>query len=42
MHFNWAANAMNFALIGSAWTIAASFRQTRRPAASALKKPIAA
>jgi hypothetical protein len=42
MHFNWAANTMNFALIGSAWTIAASFRQTRRPAASALKKPIAA
>ena len=25
-HFNWAANAMNFALIGSAWVIAASIR----------------
>jgi uncharacterized membrane protein YphA (DoxX/SURF4 family) len=25
MHFNWAANAMNFALIGAAWLIAASF-----------------
>jgi uncharacterized membrane protein YphA (DoxX/SURF4 family) len=24
-HFNWAANAMNFALIASAWVIAASF-----------------
>jgi hypothetical protein len=23
-HFNWAANAMNFALIASAWVIAAS------------------
>jgi len=23
-HFNWAANAINFALIGSAWVIAAS------------------
>jgi hypothetical protein len=22
-HFNWAANAINFALIGSAWVIAA-------------------
>jgi uncharacterized membrane protein YphA (DoxX/SURF4 family) len=25
-HFSWAANAMNFALIASAWVIAASFR----------------
>jgi uncharacterized membrane protein YphA (DoxX/SURF4 family) len=32
-HFNWAANAMNFALIGAAWLIAASFDRTppRRP-----------
>lgn len=28
MHFNWAANAMNFALIGAAWLIASSFGQT--------------
>lgn len=26
-HFNWAANAMNFALIGAAWLIAASLGQ---------------
>jgi len=25
-HFNWAANAMNFALIASAWVITASIR----------------
>jgi uncharacterized membrane protein YphA (DoxX/SURF4 family) len=28
MHFNWAANAMNFALIGSAWLMAAAFGKT--------------
>ena len=33
-HFNWAANAMNFALIGAAWLIAASVGQ---PADSPLK-----
>ena len=27
MHFNWAANAMNFALIGAAWLMAASVGQ---------------
>jgi uncharacterized membrane protein YphA (DoxX/SURF4 family) len=37
-HFNWAANAMNFALIGAAWLIAASFGQSP-PAA--LKNPSA-
>jgi uncharacterized membrane protein YphA (DoxX/SURF4 family) len=29
-HFNWAANAMNFALIASAWVIAASIDPDRR------------
>jgi uncharacterized membrane protein YphA (DoxX/SURF4 family) len=28
-HFNWAANAMNFALIGSAWVIASTMRPNR-------------
>jgi uncharacterized membrane protein YphA (DoxX/SURF4 family) len=28
-HFNWAANAMNFALIASAWVIAASIDPDR-------------
>lgn len=36
VHFNWAANAMNFGLIGAAWLIAASFGRLR-PAA--LKNP---
>jgi uncharacterized membrane protein YphA (DoxX/SURF4 family) len=35
-HFNWAANAMNFALIGSAWLVAASLGQS---AGSPLKSP---
>ena len=32
-HFNWAANAMNFALIASAWVIAASTRGGEKSAA---------
>lgn len=32
-HFNWAANAMNFALIASAWVIAASIEHRGHPAA---------
>jgi len=35
-HFNWAANAMNFALIGAAWLIAASLGQ---PAGTPSKSP---
>jgi uncharacterized membrane protein YphA (DoxX/SURF4 family) len=30
-HFNWAANAMNFALIASAWVIAASYLPAALP-----------
>lgn len=32
-HFNWAANAINFALIGSAWLVAASYNSPGRRAA---------
>jgi uncharacterized membrane protein YphA (DoxX/SURF4 family) len=31
-HFNWAANAINFALIGSAWVIAAAMKPPNRSA----------
>jgi len=31
-HFNWAANAINFALIGSAWVIAAAMGPPNRSA----------
>jgi uncharacterized membrane protein YphA (DoxX/SURF4 family) len=30
-HFNWAANAINFALVASAWVIAASYTEPVRP-----------
>lgn len=37
-HFNWAANAINFALIGSAWVIAA--HSAPSPAAKRVVSPI--
>ena len=36
-HFNWAANAMNFALVGAAWLIAASVGE--KPAVAPFKSP---